>query len=165
MDSMEPSRQSDQGFLAGRSIDELLDVRRGMKFELMKRFPDPFPQPELRLGRSPRWSRREVFAWIERQRERHSASAGNFSEEDRIQPPVVPAPPQRATTRFDVYEAKRYYELGRSLDDLCRELRVGKARLIKELRAAGAELRKPGRPRLVEVRATTPNAFTGAMSA
>jgi predicted DNA-binding transcriptional regulator AlpA len=53
---------------------------------------------------------------------------------------------------------KRDYEAGLSLDALCQLHHVGKSRASKLLRAAGAEIRKPGR-------STKPSAATNAVEA
>jgi len=132
--------------LSGPTVDRLLDSCRSRKYALMKRPFDPFPSP-VRIGRSSRWIASLVFAWIYRQakNEEHSGNVSVISLEgqfSRDEPLVF-------STALNIQYMRQRYEAGYSLDQLCREFRIGKSRLSEALRAAGAQLRKPGRSRSV----------------
>lgn len=147
--------------LKSATVDRLLDASRGLKFALAKRAFNPFPKP-YSLGRSNRWLESEVVGWLQQelqgQATPNASGATNASASTSNRP--MADLPRKDATKLDVQAAKALYERGRSLDSLCRELQVGKARLIKELRAAGTEMRKPGRRSVAAMRATTPNAFS-----
>ena len=53
-------------WLAGPSVDRLLDASRSRKYVLMKQLPDPFPSPyDTACGK--RWLASEVYVWMARQ--------------------------------------------------------------------------------------------------
>jgi predicted DNA-binding transcriptional regulator AlpA len=132
--------------LSGPTVDRLLDSCRSRKYALMKRPFDPFPSP-LRVGRSSRWLASLVFAWINRQakNEEHPGKVSGV----RLEGEHSRGESLSLSVALNIQHMKQRYEAGYSLDQLCREFRIGKARLSEALRAAGAQLRKPGRSRSI----------------
>lgn len=74
------------------------------------------------------------------------------------QSPSIQTTSNHVPSEVDPEALKRDYETGLSLDALCQLHHVGKSRASKLLRAAGAEIRKPGR-------STKPSAASNALEA
>lgn len=137
-------------------VDFLLDTRSpALKYKLMRRDDDPFPKPVPGLGRMSRWSLRAVLAWLQRQQQR----GGTWREDDgalNLQAAwqlIGPSPavsgsgvPPFQSPSPSLGELRARYESGVSLDTLCGEFRIGKARLSRLVRESGATVRRPGRP-------------------
>jgi len=132
--------------LSGPTVDRLLDSCRSRKYALMKRPFDPFPAP-LRIGRSSRWLASLVFAWIARQV--IDVECGNRMSDIHLEGFGSKGAPSSLCIVFDIQRMKQRYEAGFALDQICREFRIGKARLAEALRAAGTQIRKPGRSRSI----------------
>jgi predicted DNA-binding transcriptional regulator AlpA len=125
----------------------LMSVSKNTVKPLMERLIDPLPQP-FPFGQSRRWLASQVWAWMERQMSRGSTvnHLDNLADDSATETEVS-ASSARAVVDADLWlnQLKTEYESGTTLDELCRQHRLGKARLSVLLRNAGAAMRRPGR--------------------
>ncbi len=151
--------------LRGATVDRLIDGPRSRKYALMKRLFDPFPQ-SYSIGRSSRWLASEVYAWLDR---RLASSPSNQPDAGLDSgTPTAPLGPTDGTgasvettstkerpNRLDIRRARELYEAGWSADSICRELQVGKRRLLNALHDEGVAVRRPGRRNSVSMPPST----------
>lgn len=143
---MSPLWKNGDMWLNATQVAKLLSVSRNSLKSLMRRFIDPLPQP-FPFGQNGRWLASDVWAWMERQMSRGNAEPPSDVASDSATEPRESAQSRSPVNDADLWvdQLKTEYELGTTLDELCRQHKVGKARLSELLRNAGVSMRKPGR--------------------
>ena len=134
-----PRWQDGDKWLKATETAELLSINRNHLEALMNQPFDPLPKP-FPFGKTRRWLASQVWAWMER---RMSGTPGNALVESVPTPQLKEAP--ILGRPCPAQELRQLYESGMTLDAICRDKRIGKARLLVVLREAGTTLRRPGR--------------------
>jgi predicted DNA-binding transcriptional regulator AlpA len=144
---MSPLWKDGDKWLNLTQVANLISGSRNTVKPLTERFIDPLPQP-FPFGQSRRWLASQVWAWMERQMSRGSTvnPLDNLADDSATETEGS-AQSTQFVVDVDLWinQLKTEYESGTTLDELCRQHRLGKARLSALLRNAGAAMRKPGR--------------------
>ena len=136
--NLSPRWQDGDKWLKATETAELLSVNRNHLEVLMNQPFDPLPRP-FPLGKTRRWLASQVWAWMERRMSPHLEVPSDCSSTTGAMQPSFESAASPAG------ELRQLYESGMTLDAICREKKIGKARLLPLLRGAGTNLRRPGR--------------------